>query len=210
MTITKEQFKIFFPNNNEPDVWVEALNMWLPVYEINTQRRVCSFLAQCGHESGGFMTLKENLNYSAQALYNIFRKYFPTLTAAENFAKKPELIANKVYANRMGNGPESSGDGFKYRGRGPIQLTGKDNYTTFANDMFNEEECAEVLANPDLLATDKSIALKSAIWFWNKNNLNSYADAEDLTGMTKRINGGNIGLEERINKYNKIKGIIQG
>ena len=208
MSITKEQFLGFFPNNKEPDIWVEALNMWLPIYEINTPNRVSAFLAQCGHESGGFTTLKENLNYSSSGLCLTFKKYFPDAITASKFEHKPELIANKVYANRMGNGPESSGDGFKYRGRGPIQLTGKDNYVAFANDMFNDEECAEVLATPDLVAQNKAIAVKSAIWFWNKNNLNSYADAEDIKGMTKRINGGYIGLDERIAKYNKIKGII--
>lgn len=199
MQITVEQFKELFPKNVNAQEWVEAMNDILPDFEINTPKRVAAFLAQCGHESGGFMTLKENLNYSAQGLNNIFKKYFPTLADAEPYARQPEKIANKVYANRMGNGPESSGDGWKYRGRGPIQLTGKDNYRAFATDYFEDPET--LLNDPDLLIDHIPTSLLAAVWFWQKNKLNVQADAGDIKLMTKKINGGYIGLEDRIKHY---------
>lgn len=199
--LTSEQFHHLFPRNGDPEGWAESMNSVFPVYEINTPQRIAAFLAQCGHESGGFTVFEENLNYSAQGLCNIFKKYFPTLDSAQAYARKPEMIANKVYANRMGNGPESSGDGYKYRGRGPIQLTGKSNYTAFAKEMF--ENWQEVVENPDWVTWDKDFALMSAIWFWNKTGLNKEADSGDIKTMTRKINGGFIGLEDRIKHYNE-------
>ena len=199
MLITVEQFKELFPRNANAEDWVDAINDILPDFEINTPKRVAAFLAQCGHESAGFSVLKENLNYSAEGLNKIFKKYFPTLESAQPYARNPEKIANKVYGGRMGNGPESSGDGWKYRGRGPIQLTGKDNYRAFANDYFEDPET--LLNDPDLLIDHIPTSLLAAVWFWQKNKLNKEADAGDIKTMTRKINGGFIGLEDRIKHY---------
>ena len=199
MQITVEQFKELFPKNANAQEWTDALNDILPDFEINTPKRVAAFLAQCGHESAGFSVLKENLNYSAEGLNKIFKKYFPTLESAQPYARQPEKIANKVYANRMGNGDEASGDGWRYRGRGPIQLTGKDNYRAFANDYFEDPQT--LLDDPDLLIDHIPTSLLAAVWFWQKNKLNVQADAGDIKMMTKKINGGFIGLEDRIKHY---------
>lgn len=199
MLITVEQFKELFPRNQNAEDWVDAINDILPDFEINTPKRVAAFLAQCGHESAGFSVLKENLNYSADGLNKIFKKYFPTVESAQPYARNPEKIANKVYGGRMGNGPEESGDGWKYRGRGPIQLTGKDNYRAFANDYFEDPET--LLNDPDLLIDHIPTSLLAAVWFWQKNKLNKEADSGDIKTMTKKINGGFIGLEDRIKHY---------
>lgn len=197
---TADTFRELFPKNKEPQVWADAINEILPDYEIDTPKRVAAFLAQCGHESAGFTALSENLNYGAAGLRGIFGKYFPDDATAKAYERQPEKIANKIYANRMGNGDTASGEGYKFRGRGPIQLTGKANYTAFANDMFEDPET--VMNNPDVVALDKETALTSAVWFWNKNKLNALADVGDIKTMTKRINGGYIGLEDRIKHYN--------
>lgn len=156
------------------------------------------FFGQCAHESGGFKVFSENLNYSDKGLNGIFKKYFPTIASTAGYARKPEKIANKVYANRMGNGPESSGDGWKFRGRGPIQLTGKSNYTQFAQDIGRPD----VLTNPDIVATE--LAFESALWFFNKNGLFAIADkgvSDAVIGqITRRVNGGTHGLDDRIKK----------
>ena len=199
--ITSEQFHHLFPRNPDPELWANAMAEVFPTYDINTPKRIAAFLAQCGHESGGWVIFEENLNYSAQGLNGIFKKYFPTIESAQPYARQPERIANKIYANRMGNGSEESGDGFKYRGRGPIQLTGKSNYTAFAKEMFDDWQ--NVVDNPDWVTEDKDFALMSAIWFWNKNKLNTLADVEDIKLMTKKINGGYIGLDDRIAHYNE-------
>ena len=196
--ITVEQFVEMFPKNKNPQGWTTALNEVLPTYKIDTPERIASFLAQCGHESAGFTVLQENLNYSADGLNKIFKKYFPTLDSAQPYARKPEMIANRVYGGRMGNGDEASGEGYKFRGRGPIQLTGKDNYTACSDFLFQDDTLVQ---NPDMLL-DPEYALHSACWFWWKNDLNNYADSADLVTMTKRINGGTIGLEDRIKHYN--------
>ena len=159
-TFTKEQLQSVIGNNSNLDGWHEALTTVLPKYEIDTVERVSAFIAQCTHESGGFKRLKENLNYKWESLRKVFPKYFSTDELAQEYAHKQDRIANRVYGGRMGNGDESSGDGFRYCGRGLIQLTGKN------------------------------------------NNLNQYADAGDILTMTKRINGGTIGLEDRIKHYN--------
>lgn len=198
MELTKEQLQQLLPKNPYIDQWYRALAQLLPDYEINTPQRVAAFLAQCAHESGEFLFLKENLNYKAASLRKIFPKYFPTDELANQYASKPnkaEAIANRVYANRMGNGDESSGDGFRYCGRGLIQLTGKDNYTFFAGSLgISVEEAAEYLQTFEGAA-------QSACWFWETNNLNALADKGDIVTMTKRINGGTIGLEDRIKHY---------
>ena len=193
------KFKKAFPDCKNPEEMCNLFDNLLSPAGIDTAERVCMFLAQTGHESGGFNIFTENLNYSAKGLRGVFGKYFSDDASALAYERKPEKIANRVYGGRMGNGPESSGDGFKYRGRGMIMTTGKDNYTAFSKDSG-----IDAVNNPDLLATDMSVAIKSAIWFWNKNNLNKYADAKDITGATKKINGGTIGLDDRTSRYNKL------
>jgi len=167
-------------------------------FGVTTPLRLAHFLAQCSHESANFTALRENLNYSADGLRKIFGKYFPTDALAAQYARQPEKIANRVYSSRMGNGDEASGDGFKFRGRGYIQLTGKENYAAF--DKIVEED---ILANPDLVAT--KYPLLSAAFFFNKNNLWAICDKGDsidvVTMVTKRVNGGTHGLEDRINKF---------
>ena len=195
--LTAGQFADLFPRCSDPDGWVDAMNEVFPKYEINTNRRVAAFLAQCGHESGGWRTFSENLNYSAKALDAVFGKYFKRAGRdAEDYARQPEKIANVVYANRMDNGDTASGDGWRYRGRGPIQLTGKHNYAKFSDDMD-----VDAVNNPDMVSEDKEVALLSAIWYWNSNKLNRYADSGDIKTLTKRINGGYIGLEDRIHHW---------
>lgn len=199
--ITADQFHHLFPRAQDPESWAASMNEVFPTYEINTPQRVAAFLAQCGHESGGWTVFEENLNYSAQGLMKVFPKYFPTTDLANAYAKQPQKIANRIYSSRMGNGDEHSGDGYKYRGRGPIQLTGRSNYTAFAKEMFDDWQ--NVVDNPDWVTADRDFALMSAIWFWNKNKLNAQADSGDIKLMTKKINGGYIGLEDRIKHYNE-------
>ena len=181
-----------------PDSVIKQIPEIQTKFEINTPLRLAHFLAQCGHESGGFRVVNENLNYSAKGLMGIFKKYFPSQSLAEAYQRKPEKIANKVYASRMGNGDEASGEGFKFRGRGYIQLTGKTNYTAFAKSIGED-----IIANPDLVATKYPLA--SAAWFFNKNGLHKMADegATDavVTKITKRVNGGTIGLPDRIKHF---------
>ena len=192
---TKQQLKEMIPKNPYVDQWYEAISEILPEYEITTPQRVAAFLAQCAHESGGFVFLKENLNYKAASLRRVFPKYFPDDAIAAQYAGKGEMIANRVYANRMGNGDEASGDGFRYCGRGLIQLTGKNNYTFFAGSLdIPVEEASEYLQTFEG-------AVQSACFFWEQNKLNQWADAGDILTLTKRINGGTIGLEDRIKHY---------
>ena len=180
-----------------PDVQVK--------FEINTPLRLAHFLAQCGHESGGFKAVSENLNYGAKGLMTTFKKYFPDETKAKLYERKPEKIANLVYANRMGNGPEASGEGAKFCGRGYIQLTGKDNYTAFGKSI-NED----IAANPQWVA--EKYALLSAAWFFSKNGLHKLADggATDavVTQITKRVNGGTIGLPDRIKHFKEYHALL--
>lgn len=159
-------------------------------YHVNTPLRVAHFMAQIEHESG-LKPISENLNYSAKGLSKTFPKYFKTIELANQYANKPQLIANRVYASRMGNGPESSGDGWKYRGRGFLQITGKDNYLTLAKDTR-----LDCFKNPDLLLEEPN-AVISALWFWQKHKLNTLADKDNLEAITKSINGGYNGLEDR-------------
>ena len=182
--------------NQYLDYWYNAISEILPEYEINTPHRVAAFIAQCAHESGGFKFLKENLNYKAPSLRRVFGKYFPDDAIAARYANKPQMIANRVYASRMGNGPEESGDGWKYCGRGLIQLTGKNNYTFFAASLDMDVEDV-----PEYLETFEG-AVQSACFFWEQNNLNQWADKGDILTLTKKINGGTIGLDDRIKHYN--------
>lgn len=198
---TEQKLAQILTRNKNVHEWYEAMVNQLPQFEVTTAKRVAAFVAQCAHESAGFTVLQENLNYSADALNKLFPKYFVNAGRdATPYHRKPEMIANVIYANRMGNGDTASGEGYKFRGRGPIQLTGKDNYKKFATDFFEDPET--VINDPDLVTDDVPTSLYSALWFWNKNNLNKYADASDIKGMTKVINGGYIGLEDRIKHYN--------
>jgi putative chitinase len=172
--------------------WIDAINETCDRFDISTPERQACFLGQCAHESGGFSALQENLNYKQEGLCKVWPKRFPTIEDAEPYHKQPQKIANKVYASRMGNGDEGSGEGWKYRGRGLIQLTGKDNYRACGEALG-----VDLLENPDLVATPQYAAL-SAGWFWDKNHLNTYADKNDMQGLTKKINGGTHGIEDRI------------
>jgi putative chitinase len=202
MELTREQLSYLLPNNPYIDQWHHALSQLLPDYEIDTSKRIASFIAQCSHESGGFTALKENLNYRAVTLRKVFPKYFPNDDLSNAYAGKQEMIANKVYANRMGNGDEASGDGFRYCGRGLIQLTGKSNYQAFADSLeMNVEDVPEYLQSFEGAA-------QSACWFWESNNLNRFADTGDIKGMTKVINGGYIGLDDRIKHYDHALSVL--
>ena len=195
--LTIDQLKQIVPGNPYIEHWHEALCEILPDYDIDTPQRIAAFLAQCAHESGGFKAIKENLNYRPATLVTLFKTYFD-LPTAERYCAMPDkqaAIANKIYANRMGNGPEESGDGYRYCGRGLIQLTGKDNYTRYAQSTEQTVEDAS-----EHLTTFEG-CVQSAAWFWEANNLNQYADSGDILTMTKRINGGTIGLEDRKKHY---------
>jgi putative chitinase len=188
-----------------PDTVIAQIPSIQEKFGIKTALRLAHFLAQAGHESGGFRVTNENLNYSAKGLQGIFKKYFPSEGIALEYAKKPQKIANRVYSSRMGNGNEATGDGYKFRGRGYIQLTGRDNYTAFGKsiDVAIEE-------NPDIVATTH--ALTSAAWFWSKNKLNEIADTgatdEVVTKITKRVNGGTIGLADRIKHFKEFHTLL--
>jgi len=171
--------------------WLEPLKETFEKYNIDTAKRQAAFIGQCMHESGGFKLLEENLNYSAKALINTWPSRFPTEEMANQYARNPEKIANKVYGGRMGNADESSGEGWKYRGRGIKQLTGKENY-----QRCSEALGVDLVSDPDKLL-DPKYATLSAGWFWNKHNLNDLADKSDVETMTKRINGGLLGLDAR-------------
>lgn len=181
--------------------WFIPLQFTCKKFQINTPERVAGFLAQIGHESGGFRFTSENLNYRADALTRVWPSRFPP-GVAESYAMQPEKIANRAYADRMGNGDEASGDGWKYRGRGLIQLTGADNYAAFSLDADNE-----ALSDPDSVAEPELAAL-SAGWFWSKNGLNALADNRDIVGMTRRINGGTNGLDDRQMRYSRLMSVL--
>jgi putative chitinase len=202
--IDRKAFKAFIPNSKYPDQWYETLfgaqteldgRSLLEDYEINTPKRIAAFLAQTHHESGGYVWLTENLNYSAEGLMRVFPKYFKTMEIAKAYARQPDKIANRTYADRMGNGDEASGDGSKYKGRGLIQLTFKNNYFWFAASLeITPEEASEYTQSFEGAA-------QSACWYWSENRLNRFADANDLRGLTKAINGGYKGMEDREVQY---------
>ena len=192
---TEEKLQKCLSRNKHIHDLFESLEKVLPKYEITTVERVAAFLAQCGHESADFTVLEENLNYGAKGLLGLFKKYFPNEDLAKQYERKPEKIANRIYANRMGNGPEESGEGYAHRGRGAIQLTGKLNYQAFANSVgLSLEDAITYCGTMDG-------AIESACWFWQKNKLNAVADKKDVLLMTKKINGGTIGLEDRKKHY---------
>ena len=199
------EFKLAALKGHIPDSVVFQIPDTAAKFNITTPLRLSHFLAQCGHESGGFKALVENLNYGSKGLLGTFPKYF-NLTTATQYERKPEMIASKVYGGRMGNGPESTKDGYKFRGRGYIQLTGKDNYTAF--DKFVDED---ILGNPDLVAT--KYPLMSAAWFFDKNKLWDVCDkgatTEVVTAVTKRVNGGVIGLVDRIKHFNEYYALLK-
>jgi putative chitinase len=188
-----------------PDHVIAQIPTVMEKFGIDTSLRLSHFLAQCGHESGGFKAIQENLNYSANGLKSIFSKYFPG-NLSESYARQPEKIAARVYGNRMGNGDESSKEGWKFRGRGYIQLTGKQNYTAFAKSIGED-----IIANPDLVATKYPLA--SAAWFFSTNGLNKIADkgadTATVTLVTKRVNGGTIGLADRIKHFNEYYNLLK-
>lgn len=204
MSITVEQFKTVFGGFDGCEEVVDALNAAMALNGIDTKDRVCGFLSQAGHESGHFKIKVENLNYSQQGLRKVFPKYFPDDATAFRYARQPAAIANRVYGGRMGNGNEQSGDGFKYRGRGYIMCTGKNNYKMCSQYMFGDDR---LLQTPELLE-ETSGAVQSAVWFWVTNNLNALADKKDVLGMTKRINGGTIGLADRQSLYKKLQEVL--
>lgn len=189
MLISKERFNKVFPNSVSG--MYDAIDKQIAVAGCITKPQQAMFLAQYGHETQGYTRLSENLNYSANGLVNVFRKYFPTLLLAKQYERKPQAIANKVYANRMGNGSEASGDGWKYRGRGLPHVTGKDNYGKFQAWLGKTVE-------PEELSTDLNLAIKAGVWYWVVNGLASLGSVEKVT---VRINGGTNGLEERCKLY---------
>ena len=183
--------------------YIDDLEMELPKYGIAESRlRLAHFFAQVMHESGSMRYDTENLNYSAKALRSVFPKYFKTKKQAEKYARQPEMIANRVYANRMGNGNEQSGDGWKYRGRGLIQLTGKNNYRAFSKWVCDKK----IMKDPDLVAS--TYAVHSAVFYWEKNSLNKLADKDDISNLTKKINGGHNGLAHRKELLHKATGLL--
>lgn len=200
--LTLQQFTQIFGTVKEAQAIVNALNEQMPRYNINTHDRVCAFLAQLGHESGYFVHRVENLNYSASGLRKIFARHFPTDAIAQQYARQPIRIASRVYANRMGNGDEASQDGWKFRGRGYIQLTGRNNYTACGRYLGRD-----LVADPDYLMSIEG-AVVSAGWFWEVNKLNVFADARDMKTLTRRINGGFNGLAHRMELYTAAQQIL--
>jgi len=199
-------FKLDKLKGHIPDAVIAQIPDTAKKFNITNPLRLAHFLAQCGHESAGFKAVQENLNYSSKGLMGIFKKYFPTSQLAEQYARKPQAIASRVYGGRMGNGAEPTGDGWKFRGRGYIQLTGKDNYSAF--DKFVTDD---ILGNPDLVST--KFPLMSAAWFFNKNGLWAICDkgASEavVTAVTKRVNGGTIGLPDRIKHFNEYYNLLK-
>lgn len=204
MTInfTEQQLAKIIPGNKYVSKWHTALTTFLDDYSINTPQRLAAFLAQCAHESAGFTALVENLNYRPESLMRVWPRSFPTAAIAQQYGHKPAAIANRTYANRMGNGDEASGDGFRYCGRGLIQLTGKSNYQAFANSIKTD-----ITKLPEYLTTFEG-CVQSACFFWKSNNLNQYADTGDIIKITKIINGGVLGLDDRTARYQNALNVL--
>jgi putative chitinase len=206
IVVPPSSFKLDKLKGHIPDSVLSQIPDTAAKFNITSPMRLAHFLAQCGHESGGWRATSENLNYSSKGLMGIFKKYFPTLALAEQYARKPIAIASRVYGGRMGNGAEPTQEGYKFRGRGYIQLTGKDNYSAF--DKFVPED---ILGNPDLVAT--KYPLMSAAWFFDKNKLwlicDKGADQGTVTAVTKRVNGGTIGLPDRIKHFNEYYNLLK-
>lgn len=203
MILTKDHIIRILHGNPDAAAWADAALEILPKYEINTANRIAGFFAQIGHESAGLKVLEENLFYRAETLDKIFPKYFKNAGRnAADYAKQPEKIANVIYASRMGNGDTASGDGYKFRGRGAIQLTGRENYTNFGKTIGKTAE--QVI---DYVTTKKG-ALESACWYWNSRKINATCDANDIVKMTKLINGGTIGLDDRKKHYEQALAVL--
>lgn len=205
MIVSSEQIKAVMPLAKKENIekYLPTFNKYAEVFDLNTPLRVQHFLAQISVESCQLSAVVENFNYSAKGLRTTFGKYFPTDAMAASYARQPQRIASRVYANRMGNGNEASGDGWKYRGRGIIQLTGKNNYTKY------KEYCGyDVVSQPDLLAGNVG-AMRSAMWFWWSSGCNALADKDDVVAVTKRVNGGTNGLQERKAALDRAKKIIK-
>lgn len=205
MTLTKDKIIHLLHGNSDAAAWADAAMEILPKYEITTANRIAGFFAQCGHESMNFTVLSENLNYRAETLEKLFSKYFSKAGRnAADYAKQPEKIANVIYANRMGNGDTASGEGYAFRGRGIVQLTGKDNYSAFALSIK--------MTLPDIIeyVQTKKGALESACWYWNSRNINAACDSNDIVKMTKLVNGGTIGLEDRKHHYEQALAVLGG
>lgn len=202
MQLSPNQIYKLFPNLDWE--WYTAFSL-LDEYGINSQLRIAHFLAQTSHESSDFTRLVENLNYSEKGLLSTFKRYFITPEQALAYARKPEKIANRVYANRLGNGDEASGDGWKYRGRGAIQVTGKANYMKCSLYLFNDER---LLTNPDKLLEPK-YAILSACWYWSVNGLNRIADTDNIQLLTRKVNGGLNGFEDRKRRFTRIYSVLK-
>ena len=201
--LTPEKLKRILPNNSNINDWYDSLIKILPDYEIDTEKRVSAFLAQTAHESANYTRLIENLNYSAKRLMEVWPKRFPTMSIAKQYERNPQKLGNFTYANRMGNGPVESGDGYEYRGRGLIQITGKSNYESFGESIgISSKDAAEYMETFDG-------AVHSTCWFWEVNKLNSYSDKGDIRNQTIKINGGTNGLSDRVNRYLKYLKILQ-
>ena len=205
MELTLDQTKKLLRGNDSAEDWHDVMKVLFAKYEINTVERIAGFIAQCGHESLNFKVLEENLNYSADGLNRIFSKYFKAVGRdAMEYHRQPEKIANLVYAGRMQNGDSASGDGWKFRGRGVIQLTGRANYTKFAEDI------GRPLDEVTIYLGTKMGALESACWYWNSRNINQACDQGDIVKMTKLVNGGTIGLDDRKHHYQLAISILKG
>jgi putative chitinase len=202
MEIRQDQLAQILRNNPYIEQWCEALNKILPEYDITSVERIAAFIGETYVESAGYTALHENLNYQAASLMRVWPSRFPTMEIANQYAHNQEMIANRAYCDRMGNGPESSGDGWKYCGRGLIQVTGHDNYQSLADSL--EMDIAEL---PAYLQTFEG-AVQSACWFWEANNLNQFADAWDIKTLSIRINGGTHGLDERIQRCDAARHIL--
>lgn len=200
---TFEKFSKILKNPQEK-AWYDAMYDVLPKYNINTPERVAGFLAQTCHESLEYTEMEENLYYTASGLRKTFPKYFKSVAAASSYAKNPQKIANLVYGNRMGN--NNSGDGYKFRARGPIQVTGKNNYEVCSKFLFGDLRLVET---PDLIVADKTVCIMSACWFWEQNKINKFCDKKDIVGMTKAINGGSNGLQDRKVRFEKYLSILK-
>ncbi len=202
--ITLQQLSKMLPNNPNPAMWLDALNIVLEKNMINTKERIAAFISQCSYESTDFTVLHENLNYSSSALTKLFPSYFPNSTLANKYARHPIMIANRIYANRMGNGDEESGDGYKFCGKGIIQITGRGNYADYSKIVYNDDR---IIDNPDLLLQPID-AIGSAAWFWTMRKLNFYADTKDIAEITRRINGGETGLNDRLIRFERDMNIL--
>jgi putative chitinase len=195
---TPEQLAQCIPGRNIGE-WYQPICNVLPDYLITSKLRVAAWLAQMGHESGDLTEIEENLNYSAKGLRGVFPHYFPTDEMALEYQRQPVKIASRVYGGRMGNGPEETQEGWKYHGRGLVQITGKENYFHCSNALYGD---ARLIDNPELLC-EQDGAIRSACWYWNSRELNGFADNRDMVTITRRINGGTIGLQERMERYER-------